>query len=78
MLYDEPTSGLDPITSTGIIDLINHVQQTYNTSSVIITHDLTCAKNTSDRIAMLVEGKFVKVGQFDDVFDSDDEDIKLL
>lgn len=76
MLYDEPTSGLDPITSTGIIDLINHVQQTYNTSSVIITHDLTCAKNTSDRIAMLVEGKFVKVGQFDDVFDSDDEDIK--
>jgi phospholipid/cholesterol/gamma-HCH transport system ATP-binding protein len=47
MLYDEPTSGLDPVTSAEIIELINEVQQQYNTSSVIITHDLTCAKNTS-------------------------------
>ena len=76
MLYDEPTSGLDPITCTEIIDLINEVQQQYNTSSVIITHDLTCAKNTSNRIALLLDGKFYKVGTFNEVFDSKDEQVK--
>lgn len=76
MLYDEPTSGLDPITSSEINDLINEVQQQYNTSSVIITHDLTCAKKTGNRVAMLLEGKFLKIGSFDDVFESDDDRIK--
>jgi phospholipid/cholesterol/gamma-HCH transport system ATP-binding protein len=76
MLYDEPTSGLDPITSAEIIELINEVQQKYNTSSVIITHDLTCAKNTGNRIAMLLDGKFLKIGKFDDVFDTNDEQVK--
>ncbi|MFA5330678.1 MAG: ATP-binding cassette domain-containing protein [Prolixibacteraceae bacterium] len=76
MLYDEPTSGLDPITSAEIIELINEVQQKYNTSSVIITHDLTCAKHTGNRIAMMYEGRFLKIGNFEEVFDSDDEQIK--
>lgn len=76
MLYDEPTSGLDPITSVEIIDLINEVQHRYNTSSIIITHDLTCAKNTGNRIAMLDDGKFLRVGKFEEVFASDDERIK--
>lgn len=76
MLYDEPTSGLDPITSSEIIELINEVQQKYNTSSVIITHDLTCAKNTGNRIAMLFDGKFLKFGTFEEVFKSDDEQVK--
>jgi phospholipid/cholesterol/gamma-HCH transport system ATP-binding protein len=78
MLYDEPTSGLDPITSAEIIELINEVQQKYNTSSVIITHDLTCAKNTGNRIAMLHKGKFLKVGTFEEVFDAntDNEQVK--
>jgi len=73
MLYDEPTSGLDPITSTEIINLINEVQQRYNTSSVIITHDLTCAKNTANRIAMLHKGRFLKVGTFEEVFAADND-----
>ena len=76
MLYDEPTSGLDPITSAEIIDLINEVQELYNTSSIIITHDLTCAKNTGNRIAMMFEGKFLKVGTFNEVFDTEDEQLK--
>ncbi len=78
MLYDEPTSGLDPITSAEIIELINEVQQKYNTSSVIITHDLTCAKNSANRIAMLIEGEFLKVGTFDEVFDTNDEQVKAF
>lgn len=75
ILYDEPTSGLDPITSVEIIKLINEVQKKYNTSSIIITHDLTCAKNTGDRIAMLVNGKFISNGTFDEVFKTSNPDI---
>ncbi len=76
MLYDEPTSGLDPITSAEIIDLINEVQEQYNTSSVIITHDLTCAKNTGNRIAMMAEGQFLKTGTFAEVFETNNEQVK--
>lgn len=76
MLYDEPTSGLDPVTSTEINELINEVQQRYSTSSVIITHDLTCAKSTGNRVAMLLDGKFIKTGKFEEVFSSDDAQIK--
>lgn len=76
MLYDEPTAGLDPVTSVEINDLINEVQQLYNTSSVIITHDLTCAKSTGDRLVMLSEGAFLKQGSFDEVFDTEDVRIK--
>jgi phospholipid/cholesterol/gamma-HCH transport system ATP-binding protein len=76
MLYDEPTAGLDPITSSDINELINEVKEKYNTSSIIITHDLTCAKVTGDRVAMLLDGKFVKQGSFENVFESKDERIK--
>lgn len=76
MLYDEPTAGLDPITSIDINNLINEVQQRYHTTSIIITHDLTCAKSTGDRVAMLLDGKFVKQGSFEEVFASNDERIK--
>jgi phospholipid/cholesterol/gamma-HCH transport system ATP-binding protein len=76
MLYDEPTAGLDPITSMDINNLIKEVQQRYHTSSIIITHDLTCAKATGDRVAMLLDGTFVKQGSFEEVFASEDERIK--
>jgi phospholipid/cholesterol/gamma-HCH transport system ATP-binding protein len=52
------------------------VQERYNTSSIIITHDLTCAKETGDRVAMLLGGKFTGIGTFEDVFDTQDEQIK--
>lgn len=76
MLYDEPTSGLDPITSIDINNLINHVKNKFNTTSIIITHDLTCAKTTGDKVAMLFDGKFIKQGTFEEVFASDDEQIQ--
>ncbi|MEO8413578.1 MAG: ATP-binding cassette domain-containing protein [Ginsengibacter sp.] len=76
MLYDEPTSGLDPITCIDINNLINLVRQKFNTTSIIITHDLTCAKATGDKIAMLFDGKFIKQGTFDEVFNTDDERIQ--
>jgi phospholipid/cholesterol/gamma-HCH transport system ATP-binding protein len=76
MLYDEPTAGLDPITSIDINNLINEVQKRYHTSSIIITHDLTCAKATGDRVAMMLDGRFVKQGSFEEVFSTEDERIK--
>lgn len=76
MLYDEPTSGLDPITCIEINNLINEVKHKFNTTSIIITHDLTCAKTTGDTVAMLYDGRFIKKGTFDEVFASDDERIK--
>jgi phospholipid/cholesterol/gamma-HCH transport system ATP-binding protein len=76
MLYDDPTAGLDPVTSVEINDLINEVQQLYNTSSVIITHDLTCARSTGNRLIMLSEGQFLKQGSFDEVFNTNDARIK--
>jgi len=76
MLYDEPTSGLDPITSIEINQLINQVQTKYKTSAIIITHDLTCAKVTGNRVAMLLDGQFLKVGSFNDVFADQDERVQ--
>ena len=76
MLYDEPTAGLDPITCVEINNLINQVNQEYHTSSIIITHDLTCAKTTGDRVAILLDGKFSAQGKFDEVFSLPDERIK--
>ncbi len=79
MLYDEPTAGLDPITCIEINNLINQVKETYNTSSIIITHDLTCAKETGDRVAVLLDGVFGAEGNFEDVFeDASDERVRLF
>jgi len=74
MLYDEPTAGLDPITCKDINDLINQVRDEYHTSSIVITHDLTCAKETGDRVAVLLDGQFGAVGTFDEVFKGASED----
>lgn len=77
MLYDEPTAGLDPITCGDINNLILDVREQYKTSSIVITHDLTCAKQTGDRMAVLLDGQFKSVGTFDEVFpNADDERVK--
>ncbi len=65
MLYDEPTTGLDPATSGEISSLINEVQKRYKTSSIIITHDIECARATADRFIMLHEGKVYMEGKPD-------------
>ena len=77
MLYDEPTAGLDPITCMDINNLINEVREQFKTTSIVITHDLTCAKVTGDRMAVLLDGQFKAVGTFNEVFaDADDQRVK--
>jgi phospholipid/cholesterol/gamma-HCH transport system ATP-binding protein len=72
ILYDEPTTGLDPVTSDEISSLINKVQKKYKTSSIIITHDIECARNTADRVIMLHDGEVYKEGNLQEFEKSDD------
>lgn len=72
MLYDEPTTGLDPVTSDEISLLINEVQKKYKTSSIIITHDIECARATADRLIMLQDGRVYKEGGIEAFERSDD------
>jgi phospholipid/cholesterol/gamma-HCH transport system ATP-binding protein len=76
MLYDEPTSGLDPVTSGEINDLILQVRDQYNTASIIITHDISCARQTSDRIVALINGESKLDGKFDELKAANDNDLK--
>ncbi len=78
MMYDEPTAGLDPITCLDINSLINEVQERYKTSSIIITHDLACAKTVGDRIVMLLDSKFERQGTFEEIFNTDDARVKAF
>jgi phospholipid/cholesterol/gamma-HCH transport system ATP-binding protein len=75
MLYDEPTTGLDPVTSEEISLLINDVRKKYQTSSIIITHDLLCAKLTGDRLILLREGKVFAEGTMEQLSNSPDEKV---
>ncbi|MCH8557651.1 MAG: ATP-binding cassette domain-containing protein [Balneolia bacterium] len=72
MLYDEPTTGLDPVTSDEISILINNVKKTYNTSSIIITHDIECARATGDRVIMLDKGEVYMEGSIEEFEQSTD------
>ncbi|GGH10018.1 ABC transporter ATP-binding protein [Mucilaginibacter phyllosphaerae] len=76
MLYDEPTTGLDPITSREISELILSMQKKYKTSSIIITHDMECAKITADRVVIMNEGTYIAEGSFDELKRSDDKLVK--
>ncbi|CAM3706937.1 ABC transporter ATP-binding protein [Mucilaginibacter galii] len=76
MLYDEPTTGLDPITSREISELILKMQKKYKTSSIIITHDMECARITGDRVLIMNDGEYIAQGTFEELQHSEDEFVK--
>lgn len=76
ILYDEPTTGLDPITAGEISNLILKVQEKYNTSSIIISHDMNCIKIVADQIIMLIEGKNYVQGTYEEVKAINDNKVK--
>jgi phospholipid/cholesterol/gamma-HCH transport system ATP-binding protein len=76
ILYDEPTTGLDPITSKEISHLILDIQKKYNTASIIITHDVECARLTANRMIIIKDGTFVAEGTFNELSESADEWIR--
>jgi phospholipid/cholesterol/gamma-HCH transport system ATP-binding protein len=75
ILYDEPTTGLDPVTSKEISELLLEIQTKYKTSSIIITHDIKCARMTANRIMVLRDGIFVAEGSYDELQHSDDKEV---
>ena len=78
ILYDEPTSGLDPITAKEIIILMQDIQKKYNTSSLIITHDVDCARTISDRMVLLIDGTNYAEGTFETLSAATDPKIKAF
>lgn len=78
ILYDEPTSGLDPITSKEIIELMRSIQKKYNTSALIITHDVDCARVVSERMILLVDGINYAEGTFSELSGSTDPKIEAF
>jgi phospholipid/cholesterol/gamma-HCH transport system ATP-binding protein len=78
MLYDEPTAGLDPVTADEISTLITEVQKKYKTSSLIITHDIACARITANRLIMLKDAEIYREGPLEELEKSDDSVIKAF
>jgi phospholipid/cholesterol/gamma-HCH transport system ATP-binding protein len=78
MLYDEPTTGLDTITSKEISHLILKIQKKFKTSSIIITHDMECARIVADRVIILNDGKVIGEGTYDELKKSSNKDINAF
>jgi phospholipid/cholesterol/gamma-HCH transport system ATP-binding protein len=78
ILYDEPTSGLDPITAKEIIELMRSIQKKYGTSSLIITHDVDCARVISERMILLVDGINYAEGSYEELVSSTDPKVEAF
>ncbi|MBK6365492.1 MAG: ATP-binding cassette domain-containing protein [Saprospiraceae bacterium] len=78
ILYDEPTTGLDPITSKEIVILMKSIQEKYKTSSIVITHDVDCARFIADRMILLVDGINYAEGTFEELDNSSDPKVKAF
>jgi phospholipid/cholesterol/gamma-HCH transport system ATP-binding protein len=78
IIYDEPTTGLDPYTSETISDLIVKVREIYDTSAIIITHDIKCAKKTGDRLVILNEGKIIAEGTYKELKANQSNDVSIF
>ena len=78
LMYDEPTTGLDPITAKEIIELLRTIQVQYKTSSIIITHDVDCARVISNRMILLVDGKNYVEGTYEELLNSEDPQVQAF
>lgn len=72
MLWDEPTTGLDPETTRDISRLIVKMQQKYKVSSIVVTHDMICAKIVANNIVVLKEGMYTERGTYEELERSSD------
>jgi phospholipid/cholesterol/gamma-HCH transport system ATP-binding protein len=67
----EPTTMVDPLMSQTINNLIRKMQRQLNLTQMVVTHDIAnCAEKVADRVALLHQGKFVFIGNMDDLYKS--------
>lgn len=78
IIYDEPTTGLDPITAKEIIELMISIQHKYKASSLIITHDVDCARVIANRMILLIDGINYAQGSFKEISSSKDKKIQAF
>lgn len=78
ILYDEPTSGLDPMTANEIIQLILKIQREHDTASLIITHDMDCARVISNRLIILYQGINYAEGTYEELSQSQDPIVRAF
>jgi phospholipid/cholesterol/gamma-HCH transport system ATP-binding protein len=76
MLYDEPTTGLDPITSKEISTLIIDLQNAFKMTSIIVTHDVLCAKIIADCAIVLDGGHIIHEGTIKELLTAEDPFLK--
>ncbi len=78
LFYDEPTAGLDVITATSVMKLIENIHREFNTTDLIVTHDLSIARNFADKIAVINEGRILAAGKWEELLKSENEFIKYF
>lgn len=78
IIYDEPTTGLDPITAKEIIELMKEIQIEHGSSSLIITHDVDCARVISNRMILLINGINYAEGTFKDLASLKDKNVQAF
>ncbi len=72
LLYDEPTTGLDPIRANSINDLIVHLQNKLDVTSIVVTHDMNSVERIADFVAFLHNGRIRFEGTVQELRESED------
>ena len=78
LLCDEPTSALDPLTTKAILDLLLKINEKYNTTIVIITHEIRLIKSICDKVAVISDGRIIENGSVSDIFNNPKDDITRM
>ncbi|MCR8677556.1 methionine ABC transporter ATP-binding protein [Campylobacter sp. S4:11] len=68
LLSDEATSALDPNTTNNILELIAEINQEFNISVVLVTHEMEAVKQIAQKAVLLEHGQIIGQGKIEDLF----------
>jgi phospholipid/cholesterol/gamma-HCH transport system ATP-binding protein len=78
LLFDEPTAGLDPTNSKMVGELILKLKDGVCDTSIVVTHDVELARTVADRVAILMDGRFLVIGPVNEVMNSSDPTVQAF